>query len=58
MQRPRNLTTHECQASKAAVTNFFQSCIDWLNEKGQEPIGEEEKTVQIDESLMSKRKNN
>lgn len=58
----RNLTAHECQVSKAAVTNFFQSfrqsCVDWLNEKGQEPIGGEGKTVQIDESLMSKRKNN
>lgn len=61
-QFSRNQTAHECQVCKQTVTNYFQAlrqtCSDWANSDGQNPIGGPGLTVEIDESLMTHRKNN
>lgn len=57
----REQAAHECNASPKAVTNFYetlrQTCVDWNEEVNQTPIGGPNCTVEIDESLMSTRKN-
>lgn len=62
VQMNRDLASHECHVSPDTITNFYQSCrqacIHWLKVEGQPRIGGEGLTVQIDESVISKRKYN
>lgn len=61
VKMPRNQVVHECKASPKAVTNFYltlcETCDDWNQDVNQSPIGGPNCTVEIDESLMSTRKN-
>lgn len=53
---------YECEVTKSTVTNFFQAfrtaCVHYLNQNEQDPIGGQGYNVEIDESIISKRKNN
>lgn len=61
MEYTRKQTVHETGVSPKTVTNFFdacrQACEEWNFSEGQNPIGGPGQTVEIDETLMSKRKN-
>lgn len=52
---------HECDVLLATITNFYQAfrmaCSHWLTVEGQPQIGGIGKNVEIDETIMSKRKN-
>ena len=56
------LAAHEAGVTEATVTNFYQACRQacsvWLQNEGQQPIGGVGYNVEIDESLISKRKSN
>ena len=59
---PCTLAAHEAHVSTVTVTNFYQACRQatkyWLQDEGQQPIGGNGLNVEIDESIISKRKNN
>ena len=56
-----DLAAHECNVNLMTITNFYQACRQaatfWLQTEGQDPIGGNGYNVEIDETLMSKRKN-
>ena len=62
MEYSCELAAHETGVTMATVTNFFQAfrqaCAHWLDQEGQQPIGGVGYNVEIDESIVSKRKNN
>lgn len=62
VQMNRELASHECDVSPDCITNYYQACrqacIHWLQVEGQPRIGGDGLTVQIDESVISKRKYN
>lgn len=62
MEYSCEISAHETGVTLSTVTNFFQAfrqaCQFWLNQEGQQPIGGVGYNVEIDESIISKRKNN
>lgn len=61
MEFSRKQTAHETGVSAVTITNFFEACREaceeWYSTEGQMPIGGPGQTVEIDETLMSTRKN-
>ena len=62
LEYPCGLAAYEVDVSESTVSNFFQAfrqaCKFYIDNEGQQPIGGVGYNVELDESIISKRKNN